>query len=90
MKGSQIALWEFADAPDQLRKLVPLAPVGGWLAFIYPGSAVELEAFLTDRFNSHGLSLARYQLGDGGIILAGQHLPHLAPNRPAPQPAEVE
>jgi hypothetical protein len=71
-------LWEFAAAPIKLRGLVPREYTGGWLAFIYPGSGEEVAQVLIDRWNSFGFSLARYELEDGGIVLAGHHPPHSA------------
>jgi hypothetical protein len=73
-----LELWEFADAPEKLRGLVPRAHTGGWLAFIYPGGGEEVAQVLIDRWNSLGFSLARCQLEDGGIVLAGHHPPHSA------------
>lgn len=77
-------LWEFADAPAELRVLVPRVYTGGWLAFIYPGSGEEMAQVLIDRWNSFGFSLARCQLEDGGVVLAGQHPPDSDPKLPVP------
>jgi hypothetical protein len=77
-------LWEFANAPDRLRGLVPRAYTGGWLAFIHPGSGEEVAQVLIDRWNSFGFSLVRCQSEDGGIVLAGHHPPHSNSEGPKP------
>jgi hypothetical protein len=71
-----IQIWEFADAPERFRTQIPLVHAGGWLAFICPGTGRELEQFLIDRWSAFGLSLARREMEDGGVVLAGPHLPH--------------
>lgn len=90
MNEISIDLWEFADAPDNLRGLVSQAHTGGWLAFIYPECGGDVAQVLIDRWNSLGFSITRYQLEDGGIVLAGQHPPHLAPDRPVAWPGVSE
>lgn len=76
MKEILLDLWEFADAPDNLKSLLPLPHPGGWLAYIYPECEADVAQMLIDRWCSLGLSLARYQLEGGGIVLAGQHPPY--------------
>jgi hypothetical protein len=75
-----IQIWEFADAPEALRTQIPLVYADGWLAFIRPGTGGELEQFLVDRWNAFGFSLVRHQMDDGGVLLAGPHLPQSAQN----------
>lgn len=83
MKDILIQLWEFGDAPEHLRSLVPHEYSGGWLACICPGSGEDVIQLLMDHWCSAGFSLARCQLEDGRIILAGHQLP-----RPVAKPAE--
>ena len=84
VKEIMLNVWEFADAPDHLRGIVPLAYTDGWLAFIHPEGGEVVARTLMDRWNSLGFSLARFQLEDGGIVLAGQHPPHSTPGLPLP------
>lgn len=84
MKEIMLNVWEFADAPDNLRGLVPRAYTDGWLAFICPEIGEEVAQIMIDRWTSLGFSLARFQLEDGGIVLAGQHPPHSNPEPPVP------
>lgn len=83
-----IQLWEFADAPEHLKCLIPLAYAGGWLAYIRPGGGEDpVVELLTARWCASGFSLTRFELGDGSIVLAGQHLPGPAPTLPvSPSP----
>ena len=76
-----IELWKFVDAPDNLRSLFPLAYTDGWLALIHAGGGEEMAQALIDRWSISGYSLARRQLENGGIVLAGQDLMHSATKR---------
>jgi hypothetical protein len=66
-------LWEFENAPARLRRHVPVAYSGGWLAFICPGSADDLVENLVTRWSSSESPVVRCEIEDGGIILAGPH-----------------
>jgi hypothetical protein len=66
-------LWEFDNAPPRLRRLVPMAFAGGWLAFICPGSPEGLVESLVTRWKSSESPIVRCEIEDGGIVLAGPH-----------------
>ena len=69
-----LQMWDFEEAPDNLRRLVPLAYAGGWVALISYESANELADSLMRRCKDSGLSLIRYDLDNAGILLAGHHI----------------
>lgn len=79
MNETLIQLWEFADAPEHLQSVVPLAYAGGWLAYIGPDGGDDIVDILIDRWYSSGFSLTRFELVDGSIVLAGQHPPGPVP-----------
>ena len=78
MSSAVLQLWEFKDAPDSLRRLVSLEFAGGYLALIRPGAADEVVQGLLTHWNSSGMSVLRYDIGDGGTVLAG---PDPSPSR---------
>ena len=67
-------MWDFDGAPDNLRRLVPLAYAGGWVALISHESATEIADSLMRRWKDSGLSFIRYDLDNAGILLAGHHI----------------
>lgn len=73
MPDTVLQLWEFEDAPANLRRVVPKAYPGGWLAFICPGGATELAESLMTRWSLSGFPIVRGEIEDGGIVLAGPH-----------------
>lgn len=72
-------LWEYDNAPANLRRLIPAAYAGGWLAFIRPGTSAHLLESLVARASSTGFPVMRCQIEDGGIVLAGAHPSILGP-----------
>ena len=66
-------MWDFEQAPDNLRRLVPMAYAGGWVAFVYPGGAAEIVESLMMRCKAYGFSVVRYDIENGGVVLAGPH-----------------
>lgn len=73
MSETTVLLWEFEDAPAQLRRLVPQAYAGWWLAFVHPESAEDIVESLVSRCVSSGSAIIRREVEDGGIVLAGPH-----------------
>jgi len=73
MPDTMLHLWEFEEAPANLQRLVPRAYTGGWLVFVCPGSDSEIVDGLVSRCNKSGFSVLRYEVADGGIVLAGPH-----------------
>jgi hypothetical protein len=77
MFDTVLQLWEFADAPQHLQRLIPLTYAGGWLAFLLPGGPRDVVDCLVARWNSSGFSVVCCEAEDGGLVLAGPHLPRL-------------
>ena len=73
MPETLLKLWGFDDAPDDLRRLIPVRYAGGWVAFVCPGGAAEVVEWLVKRWNASGLPILRHEVEDGGIMLAGLH-----------------
>jgi hypothetical protein len=71
MTDADLLLWDCEDAPSSLRRLVPTEYSNGWLAYIPPGSALELIEFLFSFSNSHQGAILRFESEDGGIVLLG-------------------
>jgi len=73
MSETILLLWEFEDAPAQLRSLVPQAYPGWWLAFVHPEGADDIVESLVSRCISSGSAIVRREVENGGIVLAGPH-----------------
>jgi len=68
-----LRLWEFSDAPAQLRRLLSRTQADGWLAEVSPdGDKAQVLEILT-QWRSAGLSIEQYEAEDGRVILAGPH-----------------
>lgn len=73
MSDINFQLWEFEEAPPDLRGLVSADFRGGWLALISsPEPALFARVFST-WWESSGLPLAQCETGEGQIVLAGPH-----------------
>jgi hypothetical protein len=77
MVDTVLQLWEFADAPQHLQRLIPLTYAGGWLAFLMPGGSRDVVDCLITRWNSPDFCVVCCEVEDGGLVLAGPHLPRL-------------
>jgi hypothetical protein len=73
MPKTMLKLWEFGDAPEDLRRLVPAAYADGWVVLISPGAARDLVDCVVTRWLSSGFSFVRHDVEDGRIIFAGPH-----------------
>ncbi|MGJ5813856.1 hypothetical protein [Paludibaculum fermentans] len=75
MPDTDLQLWDFADAPDALRELIPTPYAGGTVVIVLPGGAAEIVDYLMARWTLLGLAVVRYEREDGSIVLAGPELP---------------
>lgn len=66
-------LWEFEEAPADLRGLIAEDFRGGWLALISSAEPARFACLFTTWWQSAGLPLAQREAGDGQIVLAGPH-----------------
>lgn len=65
-----VQLWEFADAPEDLRALVPAAYSNGWIALIHRNDLVHpIIAFA----NAHGLPIWTKIVDSDRTVLGGPH-----------------
>ncbi len=73
-------IWEFGNAPPDLRRVVSDLHSGGWLALICPGGPGSLVEALVSRWHSSEHPVQRYELEDGGIVLASSRKPDAGAN----------
>jgi len=73
MANVVLQVWEFGDAPPDLRRLIPEDFVGGWLALISSKDGPDFALHLVHQWSSVGMLLVQYPVEDGGIVLAGPH-----------------
>jgi hypothetical protein len=66
-------MWEFEDAPSNLKQLVSKEFAGGWLALVYSCGGTDFAGSLAACWRSLGLSLVLHRTEDGGTLLAGLH-----------------
>ncbi len=71
MSDTKLLLWCFEEAPVQLRLVLPMTCAHAWLAFVCPGSSLEVVEVLIARWRISGQTVLRYEVSDGGIILVG-------------------
>jgi hypothetical protein len=71
MPPTVLQLWEFEQAPANLRELIPMAYAGGWLMFVRPGGDAEVVQGFVDHCASTGVTLMKLSTTDGGFVLAG-------------------
>jgi hypothetical protein len=75
MSEVNFQLWEFEEAPPDLRGLIAADFRGGWLALISSADPSNFACVFTTWWKSAGLPLEQREAGEGQIVLAGPH-PH--------------
>lgn len=75
MSEVNFQLWEFDEAPPDLRGLIAEDFRGGWLALISSEEPAHFAGVFTTWWQEAGLPLAQREAGEGQIVLAGPH-PH--------------
>ncbi len=75
MNEVKFQLWEFEEAPPDLRGLITEDFRDGWLALISSAEPADFACVFAKWWESAGLQLAQRDAGDGQIVLAGHH-PH--------------
>jgi hypothetical protein len=73
MSEVDFQVWEFEEAPENLRGLITEDFRGGWLALISSTDPSYFACVFTMWWHSAGLPLAQCEAGDGQIVLAGPH-----------------
>lgn len=71
-----VQMWEFAEAPPDLRGLFAEDFSDGWLALISSAEPGQFASVFATWWQSSGLPLEQREAGEGRIVLAGPH-----PNR---------
>lgn len=75
MSEIDFQVWEFEEAPADLRRLIAEDFSGGWLALISSSDPSHFARIFTMWWHSAGLPLAQCEAEEGHIVLAGPH-PH--------------
>ena len=65
-----IELWDFADAPEEYRLLVPPSYADGWIALVRQPDLVEHILSLSD---ARGLPVRCHQYNHSATVLCGPH-----------------
>lgn len=74
MSDVVLQLWEFHEAPANLRDLFPGKFAGEWLVLVRPeDQAADFVSDLIVHWNSSGLLMAQGQAADGAVVLAGAY-----------------
>ena len=71
--GDLLQIWEFENAPDTVRRVVPFAYAGGWVLFARPGHKSDVVEWLISHCHACGYAVSRHLSEDGGVVLAGLH-----------------
>lgn len=75
MSEAYVQMWEFEEAPPDLRGLIGEDFRDGWLALISSAEPAQFATVFSAWWLSRGLPLAQREAGEGQIVLAGPH-PH--------------
>jgi hypothetical protein len=75
MSEVYVQMWEFEEAPPDLRGLIAEDFRDGWLVLISSAEPTQFARVFSTWWQSSGLPLAQSEAGDGQIVLAGPH-PH--------------
>ncbi len=75
MSEVYVQMWEFDEAPPDLRGLIGEDFSDGWLALISSPEPAQFACSFSTWWQSSGLPLAQREAGEGQIVLAGPH-PH--------------
>lgn len=73
LRPASMLIWEFDNAPQNLRALVSPKHTGGWIAFIRPGESRGLVESLITYLTAGSPSVGRYDADHGGVVLAGAY-----------------
>lgn len=73
MLRADLEIWEFADAPQYVRELVPATYWKGWIAIFSPGARDVAD--LVAASGSSGQPVFIKEVEGGGVVLAGSHIP---------------
>jgi hypothetical protein len=73
MSEVDFQVWEFEEAPPDLRGLIAEDFRGGWLALISSAEPAHFACVFATWWQSAGLPLAQCEAGEGQIVLAGPH-----------------
>lgn len=73
MLRADLEIWEFADAPRELRELVPAIYRTGWVAIFSSGARDVADLVAASGYPEHPVFMREVE--DGGVLLAGSHIP---------------
>lgn len=71
-----LRIWEFEKIPFELRRQIPNARSGSWIAYISSDSGDDVIQELMRIWVSSGFSVTRYEFTAGGTLLAGSPNEH--------------
>lgn len=74
--SNEVRVWEYAQAPEGLRRLTPDTPA--WIAFIPAAVVSPAVESLFMRWNTRTHPVSRYQFSDGAVLLSGTNPPAAA------------
>jgi len=66
-------LWDYQDAPGDVKQVVPPSHAGGWVAFIPSACASDLTQVLLAFLTSTGATFVCCETGDDCTVLAGPY-----------------
>ena len=71
--SDEVRVWEYAKAPEGLRRLTPNTPA--WIAFIPAALVSPAVESLFMRWDTRTHPVRRYQFSDGAVLLSGTNPP---------------
>lgn len=73
MLRADLEIWEFADAPQDVRELVPTVYWKGWIAVFSPGARDVADLVAASGGNDQPVFMKEVE--GGRVVMAGPHIP---------------